>query len=232
RPTPFPGPGPARPDAEDRPGRCGGGRVFALPDAPQARGLARAAMALDNHETARILNDAIRAGGVVEAWTRLAVPVLQAVGERWRATGEAVDVEHLFSQTLADVLRMVVARRHPPRQPSPVLLGCVEGDQHTLPLHALAAALAERGIGCRLLGGGMPPAALVTAVRRTGPALVFLYAGQPVEDASGLADLSRQRPAPRLLVGGPGWSASCPAGARLVGSLGEAVGAVAAVLRG
>jgi hypothetical protein len=123
------------------------------------------------------------------------------------------------------------------------LLACLEKEQHTLALHALAVALAERGIGCRLLGGGLPPSSLVTAVRRTGPALVFLFARMPVGDLSMLADLSRQRPAPRLVLGGPGWDgarsrrvatagmAGLPQG-RLVRSLPEAVEAVLAVFRG
>jgi DNA-binding transcriptional MerR regulator len=219
--------------------RSGGGRVLALADATrQARGLARAAMALDSPQMWRILDEAITADGVVATWNRLAAPVLQAVGERWRATGEVVDVEHLFSETLLDVLRSVVVRCRPPWRPNPVLLACLHTEQHILPLHALAAALAERGVGCRVLGGGLPPPSLVAAVRRIGPALVFLYARMPVGDVSVLGALPRQRPAPRLLLGGPGWEAQRPratvartAGC-LVGSLPEAVNAVLAVVRG
>jgi hypothetical protein len=223
--------------------RCGGGRVLALADAtPQARGLARAAMALDSPEIWRLLSQAIAAQGVVATWNRLALPVLQAVGERWLVTGEGVDVEHLFSETLVDVLRSVVVRHRPAPRVSPLLLACLEKEHHTLALHALAAALAERGIGCRLLGGGLPPSSLVTAVRRTGPALVFLFARMPVGDLSTLVELPRQRPAPRLVFGGPGWDcaraqvatarpAGLPQGSR-VRSLPEAVDAVLAVLRG
>ncbi len=226
--APRPQPSPAR--ATD--GRCGGGKVFALPDAPQARGLGRAAMALDSHEMNRILREAIAASGVVATWDRLALPVLQAVGERWSSTGQGVDVEHLFSQALEDVFRVVVATRNPGRRPNPVLLGCVGEEFHTLPLHALAAGLAERGVACRLLGAGMPPAALVTAVRRTGPALVFLYAQLGVQDPSVLATLPRQRPAPRLVIGGPGWAEHClPVAARPVCSLAEAVECVVALVR-
>lgn len=215
-------------------GRCGGGRVLALAEGtPQARGLARAAMALDSYEMWRILHNAIAADGVVQTWNRLAVPVLQAMGERWRATGGVVDVEHLFSETLIDVLRSVVAGHRPVRRPNPLLLACVDGEHHTLPLHALAAALAERGTACRLLGGGLPPASLVNAVRRTGPALVFLYARKPVHDDAVPAELPRQRPAPRVVLGGPGWGeAGRPGPLRTVGSLREAVEVVLASLRG
>lgn len=213
--------------------RRGGGRVLSLAEAtPLARGLARAAMALDSPEVWRILGDSIAADGVVPTWNRLAVPVLQAVGERWRATGDAVDVEHLFSETLIDVLRSAVVRSRPTRRSRPLLLACLDQEHHTLPLHALAAALAEQGIGCRLLGGGLPPASLLTAVRRTGAALVFLDARLPVGDVSVLADLPRQRPVPRVVLGGPGWGERWPRGAaRLVGSLTEAVEAVLSAVR-
>jgi transposase-like protein len=205
--------------------RRGGGRVLSLAEAtPRARGLARAAMALDSPEVWRILGDSIAADGVVPTWDRLAVPVLQAVGERWRATGDVVDVEHLFAETLTDVLRSVVVRSRPTRRSRPLLLACLDKEHHTLPLHALAAALAEQGVGCRLLGGGLPPASLLTAVRRTGAALVFLDARLPVGDVSVLAELPRQRPAPRVVLGGPGWGDRWPRdAARPVGSLTEAV---------
>jgi transposase-like protein len=260
-PLPQPGPGDVeRAWAVGAGGtRRGGSRVLALADATrQARGLARAAMALDSPQTWRLLSEAVAADGVVATWNRLAVPVLQAVGERWGATGELVDVEHLFSETLVDVLRSVVARHRPPQRPNPLLLASLHTEQHTLPLHALAAALAECGVGCRVLGPGLPPSSLVSAVRRIGPMLVFLYARLPVGDVSALRDLPRQRPAPQMLLGGPGWpdrrspvaspraaghpaghpagrTAGHPAGhtaGHTVGSLSEAVGAVLAVVRG
>jgi DNA-binding transcriptional MerR regulator/methanogenic corrinoid protein MtbC1 len=192
-----------------RPGaRSGGGRVVALPDgSPAARGLARAAMSLDSAEVHRIFADAVRAFGVREAWDTMAMPVLQSIGERWRVTGDGVDVEHAFSEAVVAVLHGATAELRRPRNSRPVVLTCAEGDYHTLPLHALAAALAEEHVGVRVLGVGMPPSALVAAVRRSGPAAVFLYARLPVADAEVLELIPRQRPAPRLVVGGPGWGA-------------------------
>src|SRR4051812_14735472 len=186
--------------------RNGGGRVVALPDgSPAARGLARAAMSLDSGEVHRLLGDAVTAMGVREAWRTMGMPVLQSIGERWRVTGDGIDVEHAFSEAAMTVLRGVTATLRRGRNVRPVVLACAEGDYHTLPLHALAAALAEEQVGVRLLGVGMPASALVAAVRRTGPALVFLYARMAVLDAQVLDLLPRQRPAPRLVVGGPGW---------------------------
>jgi hypothetical protein len=70
----------------------------------------------------------------------------------------------------------------------------------------------------------MPAAALVAAVRRTGPATVFLYAQLPIVDVQVLDLLPRQRPAPRLVVGGPGWGHSeLPAQVAVAHALGDAV---------
>jgi MerR family transcriptional regulator, light-induced transcriptional regulator len=208
--------------------RAGGGRVLSLPDAsPRLRGMARAAMALDTLELTRLLRDAIAGHGVVEAWQAMIAPILQGLGERWRVTGEAVDVEHAFSEAVLGALREVAGAPFRPRNVVPVVLACAGGDQHSLPLHVLAAALAQEEIGCRMLGAGLPSAALVAAVRRTGPAVVFVYARMPVTDAAVLRDLPRQRPAPRVLAGGPGWGdVAVPAPATRVESLAEAVVAV------
>jgi hypothetical protein len=205
--------------------RNGGGRVVALPDgSPAARGLARAAMSLDSGEVHRLLGDAVKAVGVREAWRTMAMPVLQSIGERWRVTGDGVDVEHAFSEASMDVLRAVTGSLRRPRNVRPIVLACAEGDYHTLPLHALAAALAEEQVAVRLLGVGMPASALVAAVRRTGPALVFLYARMAVLDVQVLDLLPRQRPAPRLVVGGPGWAGrQLPPLVSATGDLDEAV---------
>ena len=209
----------------DRPQRSGGGRVVALPDgSPQARGLARAAMSLDTVEVTRLLRDAIRTHGTVRAWDDLAMPVLRAIGERWTQTGDGVEIEHAFSESVVGVLRSVSSSMRRARNTRPVLLACAEGDYHTLPLHALAAALAEEEVGCRLLGVGMPADALVAAVRRSGPAAVFLYARLATRDTDVLDTIPRQRPAPRLIVGGPGWhSGDLPPSAVQVSTLSEAL---------
>jgi DNA-binding transcriptional MerR regulator/methanogenic corrinoid protein MtbC1 len=216
------------PSRVERPQRSGGGRVVALPDgSPQARGLARAAMSLDTVEVTRLLRDAIHAHGTVRAWDDLAMPVLRAIGERWMQTGDGVEIEHAFSEAVVGVLRGVSSSMRRARNTRPVILACAEGDYHTLPLHALAAALAEEEIGCRLLGVGMPADALVAAVRRSGPSAVFLYARLATSDTEVLETIPRQRPAPRLLVGGPGWhSGDLPSSAVQVSTLSEAVGEV------
>jgi hypothetical protein len=206
-------------------GRGGGGRVVSLPGAsPAARGLARAAMALDAPAARRIVGEHLARFGVVPTWEQLLGPVLAGIGDRWESTGGGVDVEHVLSEVVMGELRVVASRQGDPLPLRPVLLACADQEQHALPLHALASALAERRVGCRVLGARVPPEALAAAVRRSGPSVVFVWSQlADTGDPAQLATVPTTRPALRLVVGGPGWQGPLPAGSTRVGSLAEAV---------
>jgi len=208
--VPGAGPDAPLPDRNGRlPARPGGpgGRVLALPGADAAvRGLGRAAMVLDAAMVTGMLRREITEHGVLHTWDHVLRPVLVAVGSRWAATGEGVEVEHMLADCAAVALRAssegVVER--PGRRP--VLLACAPDEQHALPLHALGAGLAERGIATRTLGPAMPAAALEAAVRRTGPAALFIWSQlRGSADVRVLETLPVTRPATVVLVGGPGW---------------------------
>jgi DNA-binding transcriptional MerR regulator len=183
-----------------------GGRVLALPGASaEVRGLARAAMALDAGSVRGALERSVREQGVIPAWEDVLSPVLVAIGERWAATGEGIEVEHLLAETATGVLRGFTDAPEP-RNGRPVLLACCPGELHSLPLTVLAAALSEHGTGVRLLGGSLPARALAAAVRRTGPAALMVWAQQPEHADVTLFDrLPLLRPPVAVLAGGIGW---------------------------
>ena len=184
-----------------------GGRVLALPGADGAvRGLGRAAMALDAHAATALVREQVAAHGVLHTWDHVLRPVLVAIGARWAATGEGVEVEHLLSDCTAVVLREIASAAPEVPGRRPVLLSCAPDEHHSLPLHALAAGLGERGIGVRTLGPAMPASALHAAVRRTGPAALFVWSQLPgTADPAVLAALPVTRPPTAVVVGGPGW---------------------------
>jgi hypothetical protein len=206
----------------------GASPAFALHEASSAeraaRGLGRAAAALDPEECQRIIRRHVEREGVVAAWLRLVSPVLTTVGERWESTGEGIETEHLLSECVVDVMRDVVRGLRNPRNARPVVLASAEDEQHGLPLHVLAAALAECSVSVRLFGVRVPREALAAAVRRVGPSVVFVYAHLPVSDVTQVADLPRLRPSPLVLLGGPGWNGvATPGGVERVGDLPGAV---------
>jgi hypothetical protein len=221
-------PGTLRSVETGRSGPTGGGRTVSLPEGtPQSRGLARTAMALDTYESNRILQESIRRQGVVPTWNTMVMPVLRALGERVRVSGEGIDVVHAFSEVLLGVLRNVAMSVRVTRSSPMVLLACADSDYHSLPLHALAAALAEHEVPTRMLGTGLPPHALAASVRRTGPSVIVLFARMPGADAGDAQVLRRQRPAPTVVLAGPGWRPdTIPASAHTAGSLVEAIDVV------
>lgn len=205
------------------PSSTGGGPVLALGKADAAaRGLARAAMALDGMACVSIAGEAITSRGLVQAWDEVIVPALVAAGERYATTGEGIDVEHLLSEAVSAVLKAEAARA---TGVPTVLLASAEDDLHCLPVHALAAGLAAHDVSARVLGARTPAVALAAAVRRTRPAAIFVWSQIPATgNPAQLSQLPRLRPQPRLHLGGPGWHPQgLPPGAERPGSLQEAL---------
>ena len=202
-----------------------------LPDAGwHARGLARAATALDADAVRRLLNESITAVGAQATWDVAVRPVLVAVAQRWADTGTGIEIEHLLSNCVTGVFSALAAAT-PTTTTRPVLLAGMAGDQHQLPLVVLSATLAQRGVTCRSLGPDLPADALVAAIRRTAPAALLLWSQlSDTADPDLLTALPRTRPGFRIFIGGPGW-AGVPTGPRIVwlSSLHEATDAITAV---
>ncbi len=171
------------------------------------RGLSRAAASMDTGAAAAVIRTCIEQNGVVWTWDEVIAPVLRSIGDKClpEEQGSAnVDVEHHLSLVvLFELYRLCEVAR--PVNPRPVLMAAARQEQHSLPVFALGAALAERQICSRILGGCIPDDALAAAVRRTGPVAVFIYAHAPATTDLAAA-VPAIRPAPCVVVGGPGWS--------------------------
>lgn len=198
------------------------GRPLRMPGAgARARGLARAAVSLDAAAIHELLDASLIELGVVGTWDLVIRPVLGAIATCWAAAGSGVEIEHLVSEGALDAFRAAAQRAPRPRNRRPVLLACVPDELHSLPLYPLAAALAQRGVSCRVLGAALPADALGAAVRRIAPSVVFLWAQMPSgASADLLTGLPRIRQRVRICVGGPGWeNVSLPRSAELLESL-------------
>jgi DNA-binding transcriptional MerR regulator len=198
---------PAPPDPDGGRARVGG-RVLRLPGvSDRARGLGRAALALDSAAVTDLLADSVRAEGVETTWDDVVRPVLGAVGTRWADTATGVEVEHLVTGCVTAVLGAFLGRPGPPPADArPVLLAAVPGEQHALPILALAAALHAQGVAHRYLGADLPADALATAARRMAPVAVVLWSLMPeTADPRTLAAVPRTRPRCRTFAAGPGW---------------------------
>ncbi|MFD9367901.1 MerR family transcriptional regulator [Streptomyces sp. NPDC060020] len=233
--------GAATPDAVRRSRQGGPGGGLPLGEVRQeCRGLARAAVRLDGPAMEILLQQTVDAHGLVTAWEEVMAPTLHAVGRKWESTDDRyVEVEHLLSWHVSTVLRRAaVTDSRVPAHTAPVVLACLPGEQHTLPMEALAAGLAERGLPTRMFGAAVPAEALRAAVARSGPAAVVLWSQSRSTADSALArqvastafGLKGARTTPLVLLAGPGWSArAVTEGMRRPLGLREALDAISAL---
>ena len=149
--------------------------------------------------------------GVEGAWSDVIAPALFLIGEEWENNQKGIEVEHLFSEILKRTMHNRVVELKKPINPRPVLLAAVGEELHSLPIYALAAALCERNIQTSVLGARTPLEALSAMVTRCAPPAIFLWAQLPKNAESKYwNEIPAIRPAPRIVVGGPGWDAiSC-----------------------
>ena len=172
-----------------------------------ARAMARAAAEFDAELLSDIAHTELSRRGVVATWDDVIVPFLRELGQRWATSGAGIEVEHLASSAVQAALTTHARGRPAPAGTRTVLLACAQDEQHGLVLSAVDAALAERAVGVHVLGAGLPRTALAAAVRRTGPAAVFLWSHAPGtgDVARTVSEVPAVRPAPLLVLGGPGW---------------------------
>ncbi|MDM4721935.1 MerR family transcriptional regulator [Micromonospora sp. WMMA1363] len=222
----------ARPRIRAAGTRDGGGTAIPVGRAgAAARGLARAAMRLDSVVISETIARAIRTEGVVSTWDGLLRPVLVGIGQRHAATAGLIEVEHLVSRCVSEAFA-AVARAHASVDVPRIMLSCADEEQHSLPLEALGAALAEARVAYRMLGARVPVEALVDAVNRTGPAAVVIWSHTRISAEPGQLGVLLAAPRRPLMVlaAGPGWRAdTLPAGVVRPANLAEAVSLAVAV---
>ena len=186
---------------------------------PAVRRLAAAAAQLDGPSLRHLVDQELARRGVVDTWEHLLRPVLVSAGAAAEQSTHAIAVEHVLSHVVHAAFAAVSGRNPPSAAatPRPTLLACAPDEEHELPMVALAAALAERGIGSTLLGARTPPTAATSLP--DGLLVVFALLPQDVPEFV-------QNPAPgtTIVAAGPGWDpAALPPRVRHVNSLPAAI---------
>lgn len=167
--------------------------------------LLRATQALNSAAMEQIIREQISASGLMATWSQLLVPTLGLIGDEWELRGEGIASEHLLSEIIKKLFgeRLNITS---PQNEIPVLVACVGEELHSLAITALAAVLAEQRIQIQFLGARTPIEVIYDLARRTAPAAIFLWAQLPQHAAFDKENaLPAVRPAPRILLGGPGW---------------------------
>ncbi len=170
--------------------------------------LYRAARGLDCELLESGIRTHLEKNSIESTWHGLLVPLLVLVGDEWKKSGAGIEVERLLSEVILRIFNSKISSVDATSGTRPVLIASIGDETHSLAITALAAALSERGIPVQFLGARTPKSAINEVVRRSAPAAIFLWAQlRKHADASFITDLPSVRPKPKVIVGGPGWSA-------------------------
>ena len=171
--------------------------------------LHRSALKLDSPRFEKLIRKSIADIGVEATWLEVLAPLLNEIGEEWVRTGTGIEVEHFVSEIIRKILSENFGNVIKPKNSRPVLLACVGNEMHSLALTALAAVLAEARIDCIFLGARTPQIAINQVILKSAPPAIFLWAQMSENaDHSFVKSLPVIRPAPRVLLGGPGWQSA------------------------
>ena len=178
-----------------------------------AERLADAFGRFDEADANAILDDAIARFTVDALASRVLLPVLREIGERWESGDVSVAEEHFATALLRG--RMLALGRNWGAGRGPLaVLACPPGEQHDLGLIAFGLVLRQRGWRIALLGSDTPIETISDAVVKLGPNVAVLAAVSP-ERFDAVADEIRSLAAGTpVLIGGDG------AGEEMAGRLG------------
>ena len=171
-------------------------------------GLVGAAQRLDADAVATTVSRHLAERGVVATWQQVCRPTLAALDRQVAETGNLIHAQLVAAWAFSTALRPLCAAADAASGPmtgATVLLACTEGEQHTLALEALHAALAESHVPTRMLGPSVPAVALDEACRRTRPDTAVLWA-QTVQTARPEVLEQLGAAAGSVLALGPGWT--------------------------
>ena len=127
--------------------------------------------------------------GVETTITRVLLPAMREVGERWKAGTCDVATEHLLTDMVRRWLARVATFTPLPERPRVAVLACGPSELHSVGLEAFGVLLGRRGWAVTMLGQMTPGDSLEHAVRRSGARAAVVVAQRSVNRRSAAAVL-------------------------------------------
>ncbi len=167
-----------------------------------------AALALDEDELERILRRALGNAGLPTFLEEVGTPLLEDVGERWRAGEAGLAEEHLASAVVRRVAESAMLSLTAPPDAPILVVATPAGERHEMGALLAAATARSAGWRVRYLGPDLPADEIAGAAERTDARAVGLSTVYGAGEEALLAEVEelRKRLAPHvtLLVGGAG----------------------------
>ena len=162
--------------------------------------LLRAVAAFDDGVLGDIYNEVLSLYPVDIVTSRLIVPLLRELGERWAQGQGTIAEEHFFSTFLRNKLGARFHHLNRNRQGSKLLAACLPGEQHEVGLLLFALTALDRNYQVVLLGPNTPLSELPPVVERATIQAIVLSGSVEVAAATVEEELPRLRGAVAIPV--------------------------------
>jgi len=170
----------------------------------------RATQSFDDLYIETVIRKELNGSGVVTTWEQVLIPLLALAGDDLEQSEKNRNTLIAAEHFIVDIVRRMFIEQQLKLKEAindrPVLLASVSRERHTLPLSLAAAALAEKKIRCQSLGAEAPVEVIAEVFRKVAPPAIFVWAQIPENvDDNFIEKLPVLRPAPRIVLAGPGW---------------------------
>jgi methanogenic corrinoid protein MtbC1 len=174
----------------------------ALPGEPERR-LREALESFDEAEASAVLDDAIAALSVEALATRVVLPAMQEVGNRWERGETSVGQEHFGTNVVRGRLASL-ARNWGAGSGPLAVLACPPGELHDVGLLVFGLVLRARGWRIAYLGANTPIASVAEVADRLSARVVVLAALKAEPLAAVADEIAHLRKQARVLLAGAG----------------------------
>lgn len=113
-------------------------------------------------------------GSAKRVFDGIFAPVLAQVGDEWHEGAISIAQEHLATEAIGNATRDLLRIVQPDSSAKQILLACVSGELHALPLYGSALHFIQWGYRVVILGVNTPPSALAQSVSHIKPDAVGL----------------------------------------------------------
>ena len=113
-------------------------------------------------------------GSAKQVFDHIFAPVLTKIGEEWHEGILSIAQEHLATETIGNAVRDLLRYVQLDKSAKHIVLACVSGESHSLPLYGSAFHFIQWGYRVTILGTNTPPEALRQSVVRLKPNAIGL----------------------------------------------------------
>lgn len=185
--------------------------VAGVPSAPSGapfsaeadRRLREALERFDEGEATAVLDDAIAALSIEALASRVVLPAIQEVGDRWQRGESSVGQEHFATNVVRGRLASL-ARNWSAGSGPLAVLACPPGELHDVGLLVFGLVLRARGWRIAYLGANTPIASVAEAADRLSAQVVVLAALRAEPLAAVADEIAHLRKQVRVLLAGAG----------------------------